>query len=102
MGLTWLGKGLCWTVFMSIPSNRFVQATLRRPQSLKEVHLGRSGASPRRMALSWPARQARDAPRAMSPMMAASSCGRDHIGQWLVGRSTQVTSRSSARPPSHA
>ena len=28
----------------------------------------------------------------------ASSCGRDHIGQWLVGRSTYVTSRSSVRP----
>ena len=32
---------------------------------------------------------------ATSPMIAASSCGRDHIGQWLVGRSIQVTSRSS-------
>ena len=37
-----------------------------------------------------------DAPCATSPMIAASSCGRDHIGQWLVGRSTQVTLRSSA------
>ena len=35
-------------------------------------------------------------------MIAASSRGRDHIGQWLVGRSTQVRLRSSARPPSHA
>ena len=34
-------------------------------------------------------------------MITASSWGRDHIGQWLVGRSTQVTLRSSARPPSH-
>jgi len=32
----------------------------------------------------------------------ASSCGRDHIGQWLVGRSTQLTSRSSARPATNA
>ena len=40
--------------------------------------------------------------RATSPRSAASSCGRDHIGQWLVGRSTQVRSRSSAKPPSHA
>jgi hypothetical protein len=47
-------------------------------------------------------RQAPAAPLATSPMIAASSCGRDHIGQWLVGRSTQVTSRSSAKPPSHA
>ena len=39
---------------------------------------------------------------ATSPMITASSFGRDHIGQWLVGRSTQVTSRSSARPASHA
>jgi hypothetical protein len=35
-------------------------------------------------------------------MIAASSFGFDHIGQWLVGRSTHVTSRSSAKPPSHA
>ena len=33
-------------------------------------------------------RQSAAAPRATSPMIAASSCGRDHIGQWLVGRST--------------
>src|SRR4029453_2948040 len=38
--------------------------------------------------------------RATSSMIAASSCGRDHIGQWLVGRSTHVTLRSSANPPS--
>jgi hypothetical protein len=29
-------------------------------------------------------------------MIAASSWERDHIGQWLVGRSSQVTLRSSA------
>ena len=38
----------------------------------------------------------------MSPMIAASSRGRDHIGQWLVGRSIQVTSRNSARPRRNA
>jgi hypothetical protein len=27
----------------------------------------------------------------MSPMIAASSRGRDHIGQWLVGRSIHGT-----------
>jgi hypothetical protein len=32
--------------------------------------------------------QAPDAVRATLPMIAASSFGRDHIGQWLVGRST--------------
>jgi hypothetical protein len=39
---------------------------------------------------------------AKSPMISASSRGRDHIGQWLVGRSTQVTLRTSFRPASHA
>jgi hypothetical protein len=39
---------------------------------------------------------------ATSPMIAASSWGRDHIGQWLVGRSTHVTSRSSGTPASQA
>ncbi len=43
-----------------------------------------------------------DAFFATSPMISASSCGRDHIGQWLVGRSIQVTLRSSGRPASHA
>lgn len=33
-------------------------------------------------------RQPTDTPRATSPMTAANSFGRDHIGQWLVGRST--------------
>lgn len=37
---------------------------------------------------------------ATSPMTRASSRGRDHIGQWLVGRSIQVTLRSSATPAS--
>jgi hypothetical protein len=53
----------------------------------------RSGGAPR---------QAPGAPFATSPMIAASSCGRDHIGQWLVGRSTQVTLRSSVSPASQA
>ena len=35
---------------------------------------------------------------ATSPMICASSVGRDHIGQWLVGRSTQVAFRSSGMP----
>ena len=35
---------------------------------------------------------------AMPEMIAASSAGRDHIGQWLVGRSTQVGLRSSGMP----
>ena len=39
---------------------------------------------------------------AIRPMISASSAGRDHIGQWLVGRSIQVRSRSSSRPASHA
>ena len=39
---------------------------------------------------------------ATSPMMAASSVGFDHIGQWLVGRSTQVMSWRSAIPPRNA
>ena len=30
--------------------------------------------------------------------MRAMSAGRDHIGQWLVGRSIQVMSRSSGIP----
>ena len=46
------------------------------------------------------ARLSPQTPRAMSSMIEARSCGRDHIGQWLVGRSTHVTSCSSARPPS--
>jgi predicted metal-dependent phosphoesterase TrpH len=33
---------------------------------------------------------------AASPMMRARSCGRDHIGQWPVGRSIQVMSCRSA------
>ena len=39
---------------------------------------------------------------ATSPMIAASSAGRDHIGQWLVGRSIQVTSWSSGSPARNA
>src|SRR3954469_25115729 len=35
---------------------------------------------------------------ATSPMIAASSLGRDHIGQWLVGRSIHVVLRSSGIP----
>ena len=35
---------------------------------------------------------------ATSPMIAATSAGRDHIGQWLVGRSIQVMSWSSGIP----
>ena len=35
----------------------------------------------------WPG-QARVAAAVMSEMIVASSRGRDHIGQWLVGRST--------------
>ncbi len=46
--------------------------------------------------------QRAEARRATSPMIAASSLGRDHIRQRLVGRSTFVTSRSSARLPIHA
>lgn len=46
--------------------------------------------------------QPADAPRATSPITAATSFGRDHMGQWLVGRSTYVTSRSSASPPIQA
>ena len=46
--------------------------------------------------------QSDEAPLATSPMISASSCGRDHMGQWLVGRSTQVTSRSSPRPAMNA
>ena len=38
---------------------------------------------------------------ATSPMRAASSVGRDHIGQWLVGRSIHVMSRRSLTPASH-
>ena len=38
------------------------------------------------------------APRATSPMIPAVSCGRDHMGQWLVGRSIHVMLRSSGRP----
>ena len=34
-------------------------------------------------------------------MIAASSGGRDHIGQWLVGRSIQVALRSSGMPASN-
>ena len=37
--------------------------------------------------------------RATSPMIRASSSGRDHIGQWLVGRSTQARLRSSGCRP---
>ena len=39
---------------------------------------------------------------AISPMIAAISRGRDHIGQWLVGRSTHVTLRSSGMPARNA
>jgi hypothetical protein len=35
------------------------------------------------------------------PMILAISSGFDHIGQWLVGRSTQVAFRSSRMPASH-
>ena len=49
------------------------------------VPRGRAGSHPRR---SWSVGQAADAPCATSLMTVASSCGRDHIGQWLVGRST--------------
>src|SRR5918999_2403574 len=35
---------------------------------------------------------------ATSPIIRASSRGRDHIGQWLVGRSTQLRLRSSGIP----
>lgn len=35
-------------------------------------------------------------------MIAAVSAGRDHIGQWLVGRSIQVTLRSSGMPARNA
>ena len=67
----------------------------RRPRLVARADRRRTGVA---RAPSQPA----DAPRATSPMTAASSCGRDHIGQWLVGRSTQVRLRSSANPPSHA
>ena len=36
------------------------------------------------------------------PMISASSRGFDHIGQWLVGRSIQVTLRSSGMPARNA
>ena len=39
---------------------------------------------------------------ATSPMIRAMSAGFDHIGQWLVGRSTQVTLRSSPSPARNA
>ena len=39
---------------------------------------------------------------ATSPMIFASSAGFDHIGQWLVGRSTQLTFRSSGMPARNA
>src|SRR4029450_1383169 len=41
--------------------------------------------------------QSADASRATSPMTAASSFGRDHMGQWLVGRSAEVTVRHLGR-----
>ena len=40
--------------------------------------------------------------RATSAMIAASSCGRDPSASGSSGRSTHVTSRSSARPPRNA
>ena len=47
----------------------------------------------RRLSHGWLARREvtsppSDARSATSPMITASSFGRDHIGQWLVGRST--------------
>ena len=39
---------------------------------------------------------------ATSPMILARSSGRDHIGQWLVGRSIQVMLRSSGMPARNA
>src|SRR5438477_781370 len=61
----------------------------------------------RRLSHGWLARREvtsppSDARSATSPMITASSVGRDHIGQWLVGRSTYVTLRSSFSPPSQA
>ena len=39
---------------------------------------------------------------AIAPMNSAISAGRDHIGQWLVGRSIQVRSWSSGMPARNA
>ncbi len=60
----------------------------RLPVEAWEGLAAQARSEPGRTRLSWSVRQAPDAPCATSPMTAASSCGRDHIGQWLVGRST--------------
>ena len=82
----------------------------RTRRSPRARHLAQDRPQPRRAHLRQDRRHQprhgeplRGPPRphglAASARISASSFGRDHIGQWLVGRSIHVTSRSSASPP---
>src|SRR5207249_8207442 len=87
-------------------SNTFVVTLLDLGLDAPHRRIGEEGLSRRLSHGSLARREVTsppsDARSATSPMITASSVGRDHIGQWLVGRSTYVTLRSSFRPPSQA
>ena len=65
------------------------------------VQLGKAVGLCRALAVAIDGAVDDHASRAISPRIAAVSCGFDHIGQWLVGMSIHVMSRSSAMPASH-
>ena len=73
-------------------SDALVVALLDLRLDAPHRRIGEKGLS-RRLSHGWFARREvtsppSDARSATSPMITASSFGRDHIGQWLVGRST--------------
>ena len=73
---------------------RAAQASMRR--SVAQTWWASASSSSVAVIRPLPARVA------TSPMIRAVSAGRDHIGQWLVGRSIQVTLRSSPSPARNA
>lgn len=93
----WRAQGLAWPRLKSRVTSTWSSLVIGCRSSRRQA-VSPTSKRPRRSdhRSAHPARGT--CASATSAMIAASSRGRDHMGQWLVGRSIQVTLRSSGTP----